>query len=186
MKKSFMILMAHGHSMPFNHIRTILPISVPLRTLVSCSDLRAHILRVQRHIELDGVKERPHSWYVGLLLQVCVMTPNHSFDPRFLSSLLPPIPELSAHVLAHGEAIPICPIESYQNRHSAVAKDHTDLNNLSDPTMIQDGSFAITAVDTLSSKIDTVDPWSSLKDQGCAANLITIRRVSVALTHRAL
>ncbi|KAG2138003.1 Peroxin-3-domain-containing protein, partial [Suillus clintonianus] len=68
---------------------------VSLKTKLSPSELHVLILDVRRRVEGDGTSDN-----------------KASISGRFLSSLLPPTPETTAHVLAQGGAIPQTPSES--------------------------------------------------------------------------
>ncbi|KAL4072325.1 Peroxin-3 [Scleroderma citrinum] len=104
---------------------------VSLRTKLSCQELRDLILDVRRHVELVGATERPHS--------------------RFMSSLLPPTPETTAHVLTQGGAFPMPAFELQHDRRRVHAKEPAQAD-VSDSMIIQDGISPATAIDITSPK----------------------------------
>ncbi|KIJ64887.1 hypothetical protein HYDPIDRAFT_111547 [Hydnomerulius pinastri MD-312] len=69
---------------------------VSLKSKLSSSELHALILDVRRRVELDRTEK----------------------GSRFASSLLPPTPETTAHVLAQGGALPMPPSEVSRENHS--------------------------------------------------------------------
>ncbi|KIJ16588.1 hypothetical protein PAXINDRAFT_168654 [Paxillus involutus ATCC 200175] len=126
---------------------------VSLQEKLSASELYVHIMDIRRRVELDAT--------------------GHDHGPRFMSSLLPPTPETTAHVLAQGGALPVPPTEaprgpiqtqlheSHQDRllavspppysdftHSSASSPHA--NNiepaLPNPEPIHDGLTPATAI----------------------------------------
>lgn len=92
---------------------------VSLKTKLSPSELHVLILDVRRRIERDGISD------------------NRARIPgRFLGSLLPPTPEMIAHVLAQGGALPQAPSESSPLPSSSISslRESSDSLPISGPT----------------------------------------------------
>ncbi|KIK92921.1 hypothetical protein PAXRUDRAFT_26536 [Paxillus rubicundulus Ve08.2h10] len=96
---------------------------VSLQGKLSASELYVHIMDIRRRVELDAT--------------------GHDHSLRFMSSLLPPTPETTAHVLAQGGALPVPPTgapagsiqaqphESHHDRLLTVGPPYSDFTHSS-------------------------------------------------------
>lgn len=92
---------------------------VSLKTKLSPSELHVLILDVRRRVERDGTGDN-----------------KANMSGRFLSSLLPPTPETTAHVLAQGGALPSEPSEPPPLPSSSISslRDYDDSQPIAGPT----------------------------------------------------
>lgn len=83
-----------------------------------------------------------------------------------MTSLLPPTPETTAHVLAQGGALPMPAFEPHRDRPWTDGKEPAQASTES---TIEDGTSPATAIDITSPRSREIDPSSSTHDRGLSS-----------------